>query len=214
MTASGQSQGQPAAGIHDIVLEFSIIETTGAQPNEIARVEKNKDQVIQLIADGKARIVAVLQMRTRTGEGFTARLGERIPIHTGTLPAFRTSDRTSPDASALPQALAARAGIPQIAYENTGVIIEGTSTAAGEGLLDIRLKLEMTGIDHSTGRLTPTFTKRIFTDVVRMKESETAMLLGFVQAEDPKLSIEQIASGVSIPTRQGLVLLLTTKPVR
>ena len=94
------------------------------------------------------------------------------------------------------------------------MIIEGTSTAAGEGLLDIRLKLEMTGIDHSTGRLTPTFTQRVFTDVVRMKESETAMLLGFVQAEGLKLSIEQIASEVSIPTRQGLVLLLTTKPVR
>jgi hypothetical protein len=196
------------------VLEISIVETIGAQPNEIAKLETTRDELSRLIAGGKARLIAVLQVRTRTGETFSARLGERIPIQTATLPAMRTPDRTSRDAREPIQSQAAPVGIPQISYENSGLVVEGHTSGAGEGLLDIRLKIEMTGLDHSTGRLTPTFTQRTFTDVVRMKDSETAMLMGFVQPEGLKLSIAEIASGVSSPTRGGFVVLLTTKPVK
>lgn len=211
MTASAQSQGQPAAKTRGIVLEISIVETSGPEDKEIAKIETGKDQLNRLIAEGKARLIAVLQVRTRTGESFTARLGERIPIQTATLPAFRTTDRTSRDASGPSQS---QAGIPQIAYENTGLIVDGFLAAAGEGLLDIRLKIEMTGVDRSTGRLTPTFTQRTFTDVVRMKESETALLMGVVQPQGRTLSLEQIASGASGPARDGFLVLLTTKPVQ
>ena len=86
---------------------------------------------------------------------------------------------------------------------------------ASEGLFDVRLKIEMTGLDHSTGSLTPTFTQRSFTDVVRMKESETAMLIGLIQSETRSPSVEQIASGAPPKeTRGGLAVLLTTKPVQ
>lgn len=212
--ASAQSQGQSAAGTRGIVLEINIVETTGAQPNEIAKIETGRDELSRLIADGKARLIAVLQVRTRAGESFSARLGERIPIHTATLPAIRPSDRASRDAREPIQSQTAPVGIPQISYENSGLVVEGHTSGAGEGPLDISLKIELSELDHSTGRLTPTFTQRTFTDVVRMKDNETAMLMGFVQPEGRKLSIEEIASGVSNPTRGGFVVLLTTKPVK
>jgi len=210
--ASAQSQGQSATRTQGIVLEISIVETTGAQVIEIEKA--GRDQLNRLIDDGSARLVARIQVRTRTGESFSARVGERVPIQTATLPAIRTTDRTSRDTREPLQSQAASVAVPQIAYENTGLIVEGISTAAGDGLLDIRLKIEMTGVDRSTGSLTPTFTQRTFTDVVRMKESETVMLMGFIQPAGRKLSLEQIASGTPNPAGGGFVVLLTTKPVQ
>lgn len=214
ITASAQSQQQSSTRAQGIVLEISIVETTGAQVNEIEMIEATRDQINRMIADGRARLTARLQVRTRTGESFSARVGERIPIQTATLPAIRTTDRPSRDAREPLQSQGASVGVQQIAYENTGLIVEGMSTAAGDGLLDIRLKIEMTGLDNSTGNLTPTFTQRTFSDVVRMKESETAMLMGFIRPAGRKLSLEQIASGTPNPAGGGFVVLLTTKPVQ
>jgi len=193
------------------VLEINIVETTGAPRNEIEKIGTGRDQLNRLIADGMARVVATLQVRTRTGESFSARVGQRIPIQTSTLPALSTTDRTSRDAL---QSQAASVAVPQIVYENSGLIVEGISTAVGGGLLDIRLKIEMTGLDHSTGRLTPTFTQRTLTDVVRMKKGETAMLMGFIQPEVRKLSLDEIASGTLNSVDGGLVVLITTRPVQ
>ena len=201
-------QGQTVNKSRGIILELSIVETTGIAHSEIAGIEANANEINRLIADGKAKLVSSLRVRTRVGENFSARLGERVPIQTATLPAIRTTDHSSRDSAP------AAVGIPQIAYENTGLALDGSSTSAGEGHLDIRLKIEMTAVDSSTGRLTPTFTQRTFSDVVRMKESETAVLMGLVQPVGRQLSLEQIAGGASSATRGGLLFLLTTKPVQ
>jgi len=205
-------QAQTVPKPRGIVFELNIIETTGDPQKEISSLEAGADALNRLIAEGKAKLVASLQVRTRVGESFSARLGERVPIQTATLPAIRTSDRTPRDSGGSIQSQTV--GIPQIAYENTGLVLDGSSTGAGEGLLDIRLKVEMTGVDITSGRLTPTFTQRTFTDVVRMKESETAVLMGLVQPGGRQLSLEQIASGASRAARVGLLVMLTTKPVQ
>lgn len=207
IAAQAQSQGQPAPRNQNIVLEINVIETNGAQRNEIEKMETGRDQINRLSSEGKARVIASLQVRARLGESFSARLGERVPVQTATLPAFRTSDR---DSHGTLQSQAASVGVPQIEYENTGLIVEGISTAAGDGFLTIRLKIEMTGVDRTSGRLTPTFTQRTFSDVVRMKESETATLMSQVLPGGRPLTLEQIAAGASNPAA-GLVILLTTK---
>lgn len=211
ITASAQSRGQSATATHGIVLEINIVETTGAQRSEIEKMETGRDQLSRLIADGKARLFASLQVRTRAGESFSARVGQRVPIQTAPLPALRTTDRNAREPV---QPQATPAVVPQIAYENTGVIVEGVSTAVGDRLLDIRLKIEMTSVDHTTGSLTPTFTQRTLTDLVRMKESATALLMGFTQPEGRRLSIEEIASGTTSTVRGGFVVLLTTKAIK
>jgi len=212
MTASVHAQGQP--GAKGIVLEINIVEMDGVQVNEVARVKAGKEEINRLIADGKARLVANLEVRTRTGENFSAKMGQRIPIQTATLPALRTNERNSRDSREPLQSQGASIAIPQIEYENTGLIVEGIAMTAGDGLVDIRLKIELIGVDQSTGRLTPAFTQRTFTDVVRMKESETTMLMGFVQPASRSLSIEEIAAGAARVPGGGLVVLLTTKPIQ
>ena len=159
------------------MLEISIVDTNGVQHNEIEKTETRRDQVNRLIAAGRARVIASLQVRTRTGESFSARVGDRIP-------------------------------------QNTGLTVEGISTLAGDGFLDIKLKIEMYEPDHSAGGVPTLFAHRTFTDVVRMKRSETALLMGYIQPERPrKLSLEELASGTSNPVGAGFMMLLTTKPV-
>ena len=211
IAASAEGQGSTSKP-QSIVLEINIVETTGAAQNDLDRMEAGKTQLNRLIAEGKAKLFASLQVRTRVGDGFTARSGLRVPIQTAMLPGFRTNDRSQRDAREAVQGQTV--AIPQIEYENTGLVLEGVASAAGEGFLDIRVKIEITGIDQRTGTLTPTFSQRTLSNAVRIKEGETVVLMGLVQATGGKLSLEQIASGASNPATGGLVVLLTTRPVQ
>ena len=210
ITSSTRSQTRSATRIKGIVLEMSIIEMTGAPSDAIENMEKTKAQLGRLVSEGKARLVTNLQVRTRPGESFNARIGQRVPVQTGTLAAFQANDRIPEPGQPQRASLA----VPQIAYENTGLIVEGSLSATGDGLLDIRFNLEVTGLDRSTGSLTPTFTQRTLTDVVRMKISDTAVLMGLTQPGPPSLS--DIASGKDTTTlsRGSFIVLLTTKPVQ
>jgi hypothetical protein len=216
ITASAQSQAQSTTRIQRIALEINIVEVTGAPPDVIEKIEKSKDQLNRLMSEGKVRLIASLQVPTRVGESFSARVGQRVPIQTGTLPSFRTNDRSRGDAREPVQPQLTSVAVPQIAYEHTGLTVEGSSMATSDGLVDIKLKLEMTGLDRSTGSLTPTFTQRTFTNVVRMKESETAMLMRLTQAQPQSPSMSDIASGSgSVDLARGsFIVLLTTKPVQ
>jgi hypothetical protein len=214
ITASVQGQGQSGIGAKGIVIEINIVETDGVQVNEVARVKAGKEEINRLIADGKARLVANLEVRTRTGENFSAKMGQRIPIQIATLPVLRTTEGNSRDQREPLQSQGVSIPLSRIEYENTGLLVEGIAMPAGDGLLDIKIKIELTGVDQSTGRLTPAFSQRTFTDVVRMKESETAMLIGFVQPAGRSLSLEEIAAGVARVPGGGLVVVLTTKPIQ
>ena len=206
-----RSQELSATSIKGIVLEMSIIEMTGALADAVENLEKPKAQLGRLMNDGKARLLTNLQVRTRPGESFNARIGQRVPIQTATLPAFRANDRTREPG----QPQTASVAFPQIAYENTGLIVEGTLTATRDGLVDIKLNLEVTGLDRSTGSLTPTFTQRTLRGVVRMKISDAAVLMGLTQPDEPP-SLSDIANGTGSTrlSRGSFMVLLTTKPVR
>ena len=101
---------------------------------------------------------------------------------------------------------------PQIAYENTGVSLQGNALAISDGLVDMRLSLEVTGLDRSTGRLTPTFTLRTLAQVVRVRIGETAVLMGFLTEPEP-LSLSDIAGGASSRNvaRSSFIVLLNTR---
>lgn len=215
ITASARGQGKSSTGARTIVLEVSIVATEGSQVNGIATTKAAREAVSRLIADGKANLIASLQVRARTGESFSAKAGQRIPIQTSTVPAFRTNERNSTDSRASLQSQGVSIGVPQIEYEDTGLVVEGVAMQADDGLLEIKLKIELIGVDQSTGRLTPTLTQRTLTDVVKMKDNETAMLMGLVQpAAGRPLTLEEIASGASKPATGAIVVLLTTKPVQ
>jgi len=197
------------------VLEINVVETSGSKADETDKLEK-RDQLNRLIAERKVRVIASLQMRTRVGESFNATAGQRIPIQTATLPIYRQSEGPTPDrrdssSSQVFQGISA--GIPQIEYKSPGLSVEGNSTKAGDTLLDLNLKVELSAVDRSTGSLTPSFTQLSCTGALRMKESETAVLMNEIQPATGQRSIEEIAAGTENEPRRVMVI-VTTRPAR
>jgi hypothetical protein len=105
-------------------------------------------------------------------------------------------------------------GFPQIAYENTGLNVDGSAVSAGDDKFDIRLKIEMSALDRSTGTLTPTIMHRTLSEVVRMKDGETALVMGLIQQEPPwSLPAQNTTGGASL-SRSSFVVLLTAKSIQ
>jgi general secretion pathway protein D len=172
-----------------------MVEVNLNRTEDLERLAKDKARLDSLIAEGKARPVASLQIRARSGESAMARIGQRVPIQTGSLPAYTApADRQrrtqNQQANADPgDVTVANTGvfpgvaIPQIQYENTGLQVDASPNIVADGQIEVRLKLEMTGVDKSTGNFTPTFIQRNVSDIVRVRQGETALLMGLVQHE-------------------------------
>ena len=213
-----QSRRQSATN-RGIVLEISVVQTNGANAEELDRIEKNKDQLNRLIGEQKLRVIASLQVRSRIGESFNARTGQLVPIQTATLPVYRpiegaTSDRRDSRSQVL-QGTGIGVGVPQIEYKSPGLTVEGNLTKASNNLLDLNLKVELKGMDRSTGTLTPTFTQLSCAGAVRMKDSETAVLMNALQPDNRQKSLEEIAAGTEDKrARSSLMVIITTRPVR
>ncbi|HVG21420.1 MAG TPA: hypothetical protein VNI02_20430 [Blastocatellia bacterium] len=178
-----------------IVLDIGMVEVNLNRTEDLERIAKDKARLDSLIAEGKARPVASLQLRTRSGELATARIGQRVPIQTGALPAYvgpterqRRTGGQQPGADSNDVVVANTGafpgvGIPQIQYENTGLNIDASPSIVANDQVEVRLKIEMTGLDKSTGNFTPTFIQRTVSDIVRVRQGETTLLMGLVQHE-------------------------------
>ncbi|HEX8091275.1 MAG TPA: hypothetical protein VF762_20635, partial [Blastocatellia bacterium] len=167
-----------------IVLDISMVEVNLNRTEDLERIAKDKARLDSLIAEGKARPIASLQMRTRSGEMATARIGQRVPIQTGSLPTYgapadrqrRTGGQQSGTDSndvVVANTGAFPGGISQLQYENTGLNIDASPSIVAGDQIDVRLKIEMTGLDKSTGNFTPTFIQRTVSDIVRVRQGET-----------------------------------------
>lgn len=179
-----------------IVLDINMVEVNLNRTGDLEKLAKDKARLDSLIAEGKARPVASLQMRTRSGEAATARIGQRVPIQTGTLPFYSApADRqrriggqqTGVDPNDVVVAGSGGAftgaGIPQIQYENTGLNIDASPSIVANDQIEVKLKIEMTGLDKTTGNFTPTFIQRTVSDIVRVGQGETVLLMGLIQHE-------------------------------
>jgi Flp pilus assembly secretin CpaC len=207
-----------------IVLDISMVEVNLNRTEDLEKIAKDKTRLDALIAEGKARPVASLQMRTRSGEQATARIGQRVPIQTGSLPIYNApADRQRRSSNQQPGAdpnevmvtntgAFSGAGMPQIQYENTGLNIDAAPSIVANDLVEVRLKIEMTGLDKSTGNFTPTFIQRTVSDIVRVRQGESTLLMGLVQHE--ALWPSQTQSSRTQPADQprgSFVVLLTAR---
>ena len=212
VTVLAQNPGQVATRAQAITLELSIVDLTDAQPDQIDKMIRASEELRRLMSESKAKVVARLHMRTRLGEGFSARVGQRGPIQSAvlTFPTTEQMRRNNGERVESP-----RFGFPQIEYETTGgLIVEGSTAAAGDDKFDIRLKIEITALDQSTGRLTPTIQLWTLSDIVRMKDGETAMVMGLIQQEPPwSLPAQNTPAGVSL-SRSNFVVLVTAKSIQ
>ena len=204
-----------------VILDISIIEMTSARAEDIEAIAKDKQRLTSLISEGKARQVAGLQMRTRSGENAAAQIGQRVPIQTATLPAVGVaSDRQrnradQPGASPADPATAAIAGvgIPQIQYENIGLNVQANPRIVLNDQIEVRLRIEQTGVERSTGTLTPTFIQRTLQDFSRVRSGETTMIFGVVQHQSSLPGTPQPAARSTELAGGSFIVLLTARIV-
>lgn len=202
-----------------IILDIQMVEVNLTRTQDMERIAKQEDRLNESIAAGKARLIASLQIRARSGEQSAVRIGQRVPVQTGTLPAVAIpSDRqrrarnqqTASDSAGVTDAFGAL-GIPQIQYENTGIVVNALPRLVGE-LIEVKLNFEMTGLQNSTGSLTPTFIQRTVNEVARLRDGETALLLGILQHETLSSSFAQPPAGqASNQSRGSFVVLLSAR---
>ena len=145
---------------------------------------------------GKAKLLASTQIHVLDDQDQTIRIGQRVPIQTATLPTFnnvdnRTRNRGSdqngidPSNQFLGINGAFGAGIPQIQYENVGLNIDMKPNVF-EDEVQMKMKIESSSLDRSTGNFTPSFNQRTLSSVARVKDGQTAMIAGVSQNEQSK----------------------------
>jgi len=140
------------------------------QRTDIERTIKDKRSFDRLVADGRIKQFAGVQIRTLTGEQASSQSGQRVPI-----PAATT-----------PQA----AG--QIQYENTGLNVEVLPKLIDMDRVSVVLKIGLNAVVKNENSLPPTFLQRTINDVVNIRSGETVVVVslsqrdGLEQANRPK----------------------------
>jgi hypothetical protein len=199
-----QPESSARGGDRTVILDISVLEVSAERAEEIEKLVKDKATLDRLIMEGKAQAVAGVQMRARSGKTAAARIGQRVPIQTATVPAI------NPQPDRQREGAVVSVGIPQISYENTGLNVDATPRVVGGGQVEVILRLEMTGLAKETGSLTPTFVQRTFNNTVSVREGETAVLLGVVQNESLWPS-SRVAAQPQGQSRGSFVVLLTAR---
>lgn len=145
---------------------------------------------------GKAKLLASTQIHVLDNEANTVRIGQRVPIQTASLPSYGTPSNQSLKQAANQSGVsqvdtnfglgnAFGVGIPQIQYENVGLNLDITPNVY-EDDVQMKLKIETTSVDSSTGKFTPTFNQRTMSSVARVKDGQTTMVAGVSQNNESK----------------------------
>ena len=158
--AAAAQEPNKESPLRTIVLDIDVIDVNVEQPGEIERMIKDKRQLDRLIADGKAHPIAGIQMRGRSGEQTSARMGQRLP------------ERSM-----------ATQGTPQIQYENTGLSVDFTPRVLEAEKIEVKLKIDWSAVVRNDNFFGPMFIQRTISDVVTVKNGEPTALISVTQHE-------------------------------
>jgi hypothetical protein len=174
-----------------IVLDIDIIDLNPEQRGEFEKIIKDKRSIERFIAEGKARPIAGIQLRARSGGQATARMGQRVPVQAST-----TSQ-----------------GTPQIQYENTGLNVTVEPRLTESDRIEIKLNLDLTAVVRNDNVLTPTFVQRTVSDVFNVRPGEPAFVVSVTQYEGLLPSLPRTGSRPGDYGGGNFVIVLTARIV-
>jgi len=162
VTAAQEPKQNSQSLARTVVLDIDVLDVNLDQRGEIEKIVKDKRSLDRLIAEGKARPLAGIQVRARTGDQASARMGQRVPI----------------------QAFTPTQGTPQqLQYENTGLSVDVGPLMVESDRIVIRLKIELTAVVRNENILAPTFVQRTVNDIVNVRPGEPVVLVSVTQHE-------------------------------
>src|SRR5204863_206366 len=109
---------------------------------------------------GKAKLLAFTQVHVLDNEQHQVRIGQRVPVKTGSsavLSLASTSTATTTATGAAPTPNSSGLGtVDNIQYENVGLNID-IQPQVFDNEIQVKMKIESSSVDRSTGDLTPSF---------------------------------------------------------
>lgn len=129
-----------------------------------------------LMTDGNTKIIQRPQLRSVDGQKATLKIGERVPIATGTSSSTLTSTALS---------------TTQFQYQDVGVNIEMTPHIHANGEVSIKLSIEVSAIDSyssfgsGTSEISePVIGQRKIDHEIRMRDGEVSLIGGMMEHDD------------------------------
>jgi hypothetical protein len=172
----------------NLVFDIKIVDTDAATLETMEVLAKDRNRLNQMLAEGKAKLVAGTKLYALINERTAMRIGQRVPVQTATFPAFQPPAGNRPNNTASQQALNlpfAAPGVPQIQYENSGLSLEFEPRLRRDGTIDLVYKIELTIVSSESGKLKPTFITRNITGVVKIKQNQPPIILEMYQNDFP-----------------------------
>jgi general secretion pathway protein D len=152
--------------------------------------------------ESESKVLQHLTLRAANGSPATFMIGTRFPILNATFsPIFNT-----PALAQVIQNNSFIAPFPSFTYEDLGITLKATPQVHGASEVSLALETSIKGLGGTSLNGVPILTNREYKGSVRLKDGETAMILGYVTAAETK-SVVGLPGFSSIP---GLSLLTST----
>jgi len=144
---------------------------------------------------GKAKLLASTQVHVLDDQDQSIKIGQRVPIQTAFVPTYNTVVSTNPNRTGQVNPNdptqgfnnfgIGGGGYPQIQYENVGLNIDMKPNVY-EDEVQLKMKIESSSIDRSTGNFTPSFNQRSMSSMARIRDGQTTLVAGVSQTEESK----------------------------
>ena len=180
---------QPPA--RTMVIDLDVLDVNVDLRGEIERIVRDKRSLDRMIADGRVRPIAGIQVRARSGEQASARIGQRVPVHAPTTPQ----------------------GTQQIQYENTGLNVNIEARMVDSATITIKLGIDVTAVVRNENATAPTFVQRSVNDVVNVRPGEPVVLISVTQHEGLLPASPRSSSKPGELAGGNFVIVLTARPL-
>lgn len=131
---------------------------------------------------GKAKLLASTQVHVLDNEQHQIRIGQRVPIRTGSSSVLGTTPPTG-QPSGTPSV--GFNTFDNIQYEHVGLNIDMQPQVFDDDI-QMKMKIESSSVDRSTGELTPSFNQRTMSSVARIRDGQTTLIAGVSQSEESR----------------------------
>jgi len=131
---------------------------------------------------GKAKLLDSIQVHVLDNEQHLIRIGQRVPIKTGSSAVLGTGTQTG---GTTPNPSVGFNTIDNIQYQDVGLNIDMMPQVFDDEI-QMKMKIESSSVDRSTGDLTPSFNQRTMSSVARIKDGQTTLIAGVSQSQESK----------------------------
>jgi hypothetical protein len=202
VAARGQSESKPAAATKQtVVMDIRVVEADADGAAELQRSGSDKKRLDDLIASGKASLIAELELQGAYNRTVSAHVGRRVPIQVGSQPIATRADARGGEPAAF------GFGIPQIQYEDTGLRVSAAVGTPVNGKILIGLDLALNEVSSRSATLTPVLMRKSIDSMVTVREGEMVPILSIMERSGVELAEPRPGSTPARPPLRFMVLL-------